>query len=39
MPLKANKPLLIAFFYDRVMSTAEQACLAGCRRELLGQAH
>jgi len=30
---------LTAFFYDRVMSTAEQACLADWRRELLGQAH
>jgi ubiquinone/menaquinone biosynthesis C-methylase UbiE len=28
-----------AFFYDRVMSTAEQACLAEWRRELLAQAH
>jgi len=30
---------LTAFFYDRVMSTAEQACLADWRRELLKQAH
>jgi len=29
---------LTAFFYDRVMSTAEQACLAEWRRELLAQA-
>jgi len=29
---------LTAFFYDRVMSTAEQACLADWRRELLEQA-
>jgi ubiquinone/menaquinone biosynthesis C-methylase UbiE len=29
---------LTAFFYDRVMSTAEQACLSEWRQELLGQA-
>jgi ubiquinone/menaquinone biosynthesis C-methylase UbiE len=30
---------LTAFFYDRVMSTAERACLADWRRELLAHAH
>jgi len=36
---QAGMSYLTAFFYDRVMSTAEQACLSGWRRELLGQAH
>ena len=30
---------LTALFYDRIMSTAEQACLTDWRRELLGLAH